>query len=92
MKISKISSAWTAEERIAVATVFLGAIQLDIPAGRYSEIGRPNVTSVLYVLHLDVETLEQSRRECEEMIAKLEAESNERVHQGILGYIPESEN
>jgi hypothetical protein len=46
-----LPAAWTPEERIAVATELLGMIQLDIPAGCYSEIGRPNITAVLHVLH-----------------------------------------
>jgi hypothetical protein len=38
-------------------------IQLDVPAGRYGLEGRPNVTSVLYVLQADRDPLEQHRGE-----------------------------
>lgn len=61
MPHEELPHAWTLDERIQVATQLLGKIQLDIPAGRYGEAGRPNVTSVLYVLHLDRETLERHR-------------------------------
>jgi hypothetical protein len=50
---------WPDSDRIAVATVLLGIIQGDIPAGQYGEIGRPNIQSVLYVLHEPAEVLNQ---------------------------------
>lgn len=57
-----ISEKWTAEQRIAVASALLGLIQTDIYQGTYSAPGRPNITSVLYVLHEDPELLNQYRQ------------------------------
>ena len=57
----KIPTEWTATERIDVATKLLGIIQADIPAERYGRLGRPNIQSVLHVLHLDPVTLNEVR-------------------------------
>lgn len=59
MPHEELPHAWTPDERSRVAARLLGMIQLDIPAGRYGEHGRPNITSVLYVLQADREVLEQ---------------------------------
>lgn len=66
----KISKEWTDRERIDAATVLLGMIQGDIPAGNYSAIGRPNITSVLHLLHEPAEVLEANRRSLEEMLER----------------------
>ena len=63
MKIEELSHIWTSAERIRVAVHMLGMIQRDVPAGRYGEAGRPNITSVLYVLQADGEILERYRAE-----------------------------
>ena len=63
MKIEELPHIWTSAERIRVAVHMLGMIQLDVSAGRYGEAGRPNITSVLYVLQADGEILERYRAE-----------------------------
>jgi hypothetical protein len=68
----KISKDWTFEERIAVATALLGLIQLDIPTGVYSNPGRPNITSVLHVLHEDATLLNQNRNSLKKILNILE--------------------
>jgi hypothetical protein len=60
MKIA-VSSEWTLEERVIVATLLLDIIQADIPAGLYSQLGRPNVQSVIHVLREDPASLERCR-------------------------------
>ena len=54
-----LSGSWTLEERITVASALLGIIQLDICKGSYSLPGRPNITSVLHVLHGEASVLNQ---------------------------------
>lgn len=60
---------WTHEERVRVATILLGIIQADIPAGMYGVPGHPNVTSVLHVLHDDADTLESCRSDLEAVLS-----------------------
>ena len=69
MREAELPVLWTEAERSRVAARLLGMIQLDIPAGRYGAPGRPNVTSVLYVLQADRETLEQYRGELAAVLA-----------------------
>jgi len=71
-----LPTEWTHVERIAVATRLLGIIQLDVPAGRYGEVGRPNIMSVLHVLHEDRDVLNDpgTRRSLERVLA-LEGEN-----------------
>jgi hypothetical protein len=57
----EIPTEWTLEERIAVASALLSIIQSDIYAGNYGKIGRPNITSVLHVLHEAPGTLNEHR-------------------------------
>jgi hypothetical protein len=61
---------WTPNERIDVATALLSIIQLDIPAGRYSKIGRPNITSVLHVLHEPAEVLNEALDSLNKVLSK----------------------
>ena len=69
MLIDELPVLWTADERIEVVTQMLGSIQLDIPAGRYGAAGRPNVTSVLYVLQAAREVLNKYRDELAAVLA-----------------------
>jgi hypothetical protein len=66
--MTQISKDWTAEERIKLATLILGDIQMDIPAGRYSEPGRPNITTVTHILNDSRENLEQARHDIERFL------------------------
>lgn len=70
-----VSEQWTFQERIAIATVLLGAIQSDIPAGRYSIPGRPNIDSVLHLLHDDAAVLNKYHNELEIMLVSIGSES-----------------
>ena len=56
---------WTAEDRIRVASKMLSLIQLDIPVGRYGRQGRPNITSVMHVLHAPPELLNRFKHDLE---------------------------
>lgn len=71
MPHEELPHEWTPDERMRVAAQLLGMIQLDVPAGRYGLEGRPNVTSVLHILHADRDTLNQHR---DELAAVLEEE------------------
>jgi hypothetical protein len=71
MMTMRVSKNWTDDERILVATSLLGIIQKDIPLGRYSEIGRPNITSVLSVLHKEEKVLEANRPDLVRMLGEL---------------------
>jgi hypothetical protein len=51
---------WPSEQRIHTAMQLLPVIQLDIPAGRYSALGRPNIQSVMYVLALPAPELDEA--------------------------------
>ncbi len=64
----KISKEWTLEERIKIATAVLGEVQKDIYAGNYSQIGRPNITSVQLILNADAAELETARGSIEELL------------------------
>jgi hypothetical protein len=65
-----ISRNWTAEERLQIVSAMLSGIQDDIYADRYSEPGRPNVTSVQGIIHEPPEVLEEYREQCEAVLAK----------------------
>ena len=67
-----VSEQWTYEERVAVVTVLLLAIQDDIYKGAYSKLGRPNITSVLHVLHENAETLNKYHNELESMLMTID--------------------
>jgi len=68
-----LSKSWTAEDRLRVVAAFLPDIQSDIYAGRYSALGRPNITSLQHVIHETGETLEAYREEFERAVAAYEA-------------------
>lgn len=65
-----ISRDWTAEERLQIVSAMLSDIQSDIYAGRYSEPGRPNITSVQHIIVEPPEVLEPYRDQCEAVLAK----------------------
>ena len=67
-----VSGQWTHEERVSVATVLLLAIQDDIYKEKYGKLGRPNITSVLHVLHEDAETLNGYHNELESMLMSID--------------------
>lgn len=64
----KISSEWTPEERLAIVSELLNLVQDDIYAHEYSRIGRPNITSLQYVIHLPKEVLEANRASVEDLL------------------------
>jgi len=66
-----VPTEWTAADRILVATKLLEIIQFDIRADRYGMVNRPNIASVLYVLHDSPDVLNQASRE----LAKILEES-----------------
>ena len=70
---------WTCEERIRIVSILLKDIQTDIYANCYSAVGRPNITSVLHILHDPPETLEDYKE-----ILKVYLERWE-VEQGVKG-------
>jgi hypothetical protein len=69
-----ISKDWTAEDRLRVIAAMLPDMQSDIYAGRYSEIGRPNITTLQHILHDPPEALEPYRVDCEKAVEKHERE------------------
>jgi len=71
--VKPLSTAWTAEDRLRVVSSLLDGLHDDICAGRYSEVGRPNITSLQHILHDPSEVLEQYRVECETYVAEHEA-------------------
>lgn len=68
-----LSPAWTAEDRLRVVAALLPDMQSDIYAGRYSEPGRPNITSLQHLIAEDKDVLESHREDLEGMVAKFEA-------------------
>jgi len=68
-----ISKDWTADERIRVVQAILPGMQDDIYAGRYSEMGRPNITSIQHVLSEPADVLEGYRSDLEKIVAAFEA-------------------
>jgi hypothetical protein len=63
-----ISDGWTPEERMKVASILLSEIQKDIYAGKYSWVGRPNITSVQHVLNAEAAILNQNRESLNAML------------------------
>jgi hypothetical protein len=53
----EISSDWTVWDRLRVVAALLPDIQEDIYTGRYSEPGRPNITSLQHIIHDSPEDL-----------------------------------
>lgn len=68
-----LSPAWTAEDRLRVVAAILPGMQEDIYAGRYSAMGRPNITSLQHIIGESAETLESYRAECQRMVDEHEA-------------------
>lgn len=71
-----LSREWTAEDRLRVVAALLPDMQADIYAGRYSEPGRPNVTTLQHVIHEDASVLEACRAEFENAVAHNEGPGN----------------
>ena len=79
-----VSAEWTAQERLRVVAAILPGLQEDIYAGRYSEPGRPNITSLQHIIYDEPADLEAARAEIEECVAAHE----ERFEQS-RGYVPD---
>jgi hypothetical protein len=60
-----LSPDWTAEDRLLVVAALLPDLQDDIYAGRYSQPGRPNITSLQHILGDPAESLEEYRADFE---------------------------
>jgi hypothetical protein len=71
-----ISKDWTLAERARITLAMLHLIQADIYAGRYSVVGRPNITSIQHVFAESTETLEEYRADIEKILD--EGESHRR--------------
>lgn len=56
---SSISRRWTPEDRLLAIATLLPQIQDDIYNGRYSEIGRPNITTLQHIINESPECLNQ---------------------------------
>lgn len=56
---SSISRRWTPEDRLAAIAALLPGIQDDIYKGRYSEIGRPNITTLQHIINESPECLNE---------------------------------
>jgi hypothetical protein len=67
------SAEWTPQERIRIVLAILPGMQADIYAGRYSAIGRPNITSLQHILSDPAESLEEIRDDLEKLVADFEA-------------------
>jgi hypothetical protein len=72
--LKKLSPAWTCEDRLRVVAAILPGMQEDIYADRYSAPGRPNVTSLMHILHDDAAALEEVREHLEAVVALYEDE------------------
>jgi|GEM_PF-2405835 len=68
-----LSPAWTAQDRLRAIAALLPDMQADIYAGRYSAVGRPNVTSLQHLIADPAETLEGYRADIERRVAEFEA-------------------
>ena len=76
-----ISKEWTLAERSRVVLAMLHLIQSDIYAGRYSVVGRPNITSIQHVFAESAETLEGYRADIENMLDEGEKHRREYLAQ-----------
>ena len=61
----KISKNWTVSERITIVMALLPGLQDDIYADRYSDPGRPNITSIQILLGGSIDMLESQRANIE---------------------------
>jgi hypothetical protein len=68
-----LSPAWSAQDRLRAIAALLPGMQADIYAGRYSAVGRPNVTSLQHLIADPAETLEGYRPDIERYVAEFEA-------------------
>lgn len=75
----RFSAEWTAEERLLLVIVLTDLIRDDVNAGRYSEIGRPNVQSVHEMILASREELETYRREIEKMLKEWSRGDNAQI-------------
>jgi hypothetical protein len=68
-----LTSEWTAEDRMLAVAALLPGMKDDIYAGKYSAIGRPNITSLQHILFEPAEVLEQAdiRKEIAPLVAAL---------------------
>jgi len=64
----QFSEEWTAEDKLKLVALLAQIIQDDIPAGRYSEIGRPNCQSIMESIASTKEELEAMRGDIDRMI------------------------
>jgi len=64
----QFSSEWTPEDKLKLVAFLAGVIQDDIPAGRYSDIGRPNCQSIMEVIVSSADELESTRATIDQMI------------------------
>jgi hypothetical protein len=62
------SREWTDEERLKVILLIASVIQDDIPAGRYGQIGRPNMQSIIELGALPAQDLERQRESIESFV------------------------
>jgi hypothetical protein len=58
----------TLADRVRVVAAMLSTMQDDIYAGRYSEPGRPNITTIQHVLFESSEDLDSSREEMNKIL------------------------
>lgn len=73
-----ISKDWTPEERIRVAAAYIPLIKADIYAGRYSERGRPNLSTIEGFLRDPPSVLECYRSRIEKIVAEWESDTEPR--------------
>lgn len=69
------TAEWTAEDRLLAVAVILPGLQKDIEAGRYSAMGRPNITSLQHIMSIPAHYLESQnvRQELEPALKELQA-------------------
>jgi hypothetical protein len=66
-----ITLEWTAEDRLIAIAALLPGLQADIYAGNYSAVGRPNITSLQYLIGLPASDLESTRETLEPLVRDL---------------------
>ena len=64
----QFSKNWTPEDKLKLVALLAQIIQDDIPAGRYSEIGRPNCQSIMEVIIATPAEMEEMRGTIDQMI------------------------
>lgn len=63
-----ISKEWTDRDRLRVIDAILPGMSDDIYAGRYSSMGRANITTLTHIIHDPAEVLEEYRKEFEQYL------------------------